>query len=289
MKIKKMLQLKKTTQKLWKYLFLFWIFCSFWWLSAAQDIGTATVNQPLEDSNTVSSSEHSRQTQNKFLPIIIRMAARHGSLHTFALLMEAAVPKLQERISTQTVSQRMMWQEIIDAIQLYVKHVSTIPLLAERKETNTTTREDTIRKSNFLNQISVQFCDWTQELNNVVEQLASSEVCLTLNNDSDEDLNFWIKFAEQELSNMGTRACRADYQNPIASFIQTAWDNSKDIVVPAKSVIEKKFSIRFPLWVSWEQKWCVAYGVSEDTKKHNGWMVSLVIRKVIYFDFMLNK
>jgi hypothetical protein len=152
-----------------------------------------------------------------------------------------------------------------------------------------TTQEDfeRIRKSNFLNQISVQFCDWTQELNNVVEQLASSEVCLTLNNDSDEDLNFWIKFAEQELSNMGSRACRADYQNPIASFIQATWDTDKNIVVPAKSVIEKKFSIRFPLWISGQQRGCVAYGVSEDFSQNEGSMVSIVTRKVLYFDFFV--
>lgn len=60
------------------------------------------------------------QTDNQFLPIIIKLASRYSSPEAFATLMEAALPRLQERLETETPSQRIVLQQIIEAIQLYI-------------------------------------------------------------------------------------------------------------------------------------------------------------------------
>jgi hypothetical protein len=60
------------------------------------------------------------QTSNQFYPVVLRMASRYSSPTAFATLMQAAVPALQARLETQTPAQRIVMEQIIEAIQLYI-------------------------------------------------------------------------------------------------------------------------------------------------------------------------
>lgn len=60
------------------------------------------------------------ETTNPFFPVVTKMAAKYSSPTTFATLMQAAVPVLQQRVDTAAPAQRILLQQIIEAIQLYI-------------------------------------------------------------------------------------------------------------------------------------------------------------------------
>ena len=60
------------------------------------------------------------QTDNQFFPIIVRMANRYESPTTFATMMQAALAPLQDRLDAAAPAQRVLLQEVMEAIQLYI-------------------------------------------------------------------------------------------------------------------------------------------------------------------------
>jgi len=59
-------------------------------------------------------------TTNPFFPVITKMAAKYSSPTTFAALMQAAIPVLEQRVEAAAPAQKILLQQIIEAIQLYV-------------------------------------------------------------------------------------------------------------------------------------------------------------------------
>jgi len=59
-------------------------------------------------------------TTNPFFPVITKMAAKYSSATAFATLMQAAVPVLQQRVEAAAPAQKIILQQIIEAIQLYI-------------------------------------------------------------------------------------------------------------------------------------------------------------------------
>jgi len=60
------------------------------------------------------------ETTNPFFPVITKMAGKYSSPTAFATLMQAAVPVLQQRVDTAAPAQKILLQQIIEAIQLYI-------------------------------------------------------------------------------------------------------------------------------------------------------------------------
>jgi len=60
------------------------------------------------------------QTDNQFFPIIVRMANRYESPTIFATMMQAALSPLQDRLDAAGPAQRVLLQQVMEAIQLYI-------------------------------------------------------------------------------------------------------------------------------------------------------------------------
>jgi hypothetical protein len=60
------------------------------------------------------------ETTNPFFPVVTRMAGRYSSPTAFATLMQAAIPVLQQRVDAAAPAQKILLQQIIEAIQLYI-------------------------------------------------------------------------------------------------------------------------------------------------------------------------
>lgn len=150
-----------------------------------------------------------------------------------------------------------------------------------------------VKEMNYLNQVGVYFIDpitnaTPKEYTLNLKQEQNETVRLRLNNDADQDLHLRIAFADQQLSNGGSRGCGADYENGFAKFIKP--NRKGDIIIPKKSTIEKTFDVLFPVGIEWLQRWCIAYGVNEDkttiqdNKENPDVAIQIIKRKVIYID-----
>jgi hypothetical protein len=87
------------------------------------------------------------------------------------------------------------------------------------------------------------------------------------------------------MSNGWNRWCATDYDQWFSNFIKAP--RTGDILVPAKSKITEKIQLKFPVGVNGIQKWCVAYGVTEDLEKNQNEILSIVTRKVLYLDVLI--
>lgn len=52
--------------------------------------------------------------------MITKISAKYSSPTAFATLMQAAIPVLQQRVDAAAPAQKILLQQIIEAIQLYI-------------------------------------------------------------------------------------------------------------------------------------------------------------------------
>jgi len=149
---------------------------------------------------------------------------------------------------------------------------------------------DMVKQMNYLNQVGVYFVNeitnaTPKEYSLTINQWESKELTLLLKNESDKNLHVRVKFADQALSNAWTRWCLADYENWFSRFVTAPRES--DILLPAKSQMTKKIELKFPVWIESIQKWCIAYGVTEDLQKNTKSALSIITRKVLFLDALI--
>jgi len=149
---------------------------------------------------------------------------------------------------------------------------------------------ETTKRMNYLNQVWIYIVDEITQatpkdyLKNI-NQWESKPITLLLKNESEKNLNVRVKFTDQAVSNGGTKWCSAEYTQWFAKFIKAP--RTGDIRLPAQSEIRKKIELKFPVWIKGIQKWCIAYGVTEDIQEGKQEMLSIITRKIIYIDTLI--
>lgn len=137
--------------------------------------------------------------------------------------------------------------------------------------------------------ISVSFCNNTtgadgKAMNFVAQAGIPYEFCLELSNDSKEKISLSLWFVDGELTNdeLRNKVCSNQWKlfGPYVNF------SDKILELSSWSVIQKTWTLFFPLWYSGEINWCLVYNILDQKKsiQQNWSSFDVIVRKANFMD-----
>lgn len=145
---------------------------------------------------------------------------------------------------------------------------------------------------NKINSIQTYFCnnwlnqkDLTENLSLVLSPWEEKEICIIQFN-----LSSWDIYSRWAFPNLITHSwwsfCNDNNSrdNPFSKYIKK-FDNDK-IKIPAKWYTIRRTTIKFPIWTSWMQYGCFAYGEKKDSEADQ--MINFIIRKTLRLKFFVS-
>ncbi len=137
--------------------------------------------------------------------------------------------------------------------------------------------------------ISVSFCNNTtwangKVMNFVAQSGVPYEFCLEIVNTSKEKVSLSLWFVDGELTNdeLRNKACSNQWKlfGPYVDFLQ------KTLVLSSWLVIQKTWTISFPLGYSGEVNWCLVYHILDQKKmRQQDWSsFDVIVRKANFMD-----
>ena len=145
------------------------------------------------------------------------------------------------------------------------------------QDTETVTLTKTEESKSLRWNLKVFFCDPANPTTTLPEpvqlqfwQLEEWEICLRLENYSDEDAKVELSFVDSVINDAGSNSCGLNWDK-VAKFITPS--REWDVKVPAKNHVIKTSKVQFPLGIQWNIDACMIYVASNDVleAKASGW------------------
>lgn len=200
------------------------------------------------------------------------------------------------------------WQELIwDTDKNDVSIQTTETNNIESIDTNNTIDDDTALDSYIANDeeselkevwddnglwnLHFGFCNqWidniSTSLNAAVSQWEENNVCFVISNDSNQDITIDLEYPTLVQDQFWSDACSID--NSFENFI-TNIDEVRTLTIPAGNYLIKELKLSFPIWIDWNQWWCITYKIPDNNDEWpTGWfVVKTVIRKWYMMKFFV--
>lgn len=140
-------------------------------------------------------------------------------------------------------------------------------------------------KAESISDIQAYFCDNWESLNITTDSAKVNEICVKFSNKSDKNIDLKIWFPDSEITNdsFKVKACKSEWK--IENFWQYVISDKKNILIPAKSEIEKKIYIKFPAWYEWISRWCITYFLNNQQDPNN--MINIIVRKKLFIEALV--